>query len=60
MDLAQLKTLDALTRNNQYSDDLFTAILPLVSGYFQSAQRLRALPLGEVKPVTTLFGGVRR
>jgi hypothetical protein len=60
MDLQQLKALDALYHQNNYSDEVFNRLLPGVNAYLQAAKQLRAMPLGEVRPVTTLYAGERQ
>jgi hypothetical protein len=59
MDLQQLKALDSLLYQNDYSDEVFDRLLPGVNGYLQAAKQLRALPLGEVRPVTVLYARER-
>jgi hypothetical protein len=60
MDLQQLKALDAMLHQNTYADEVFARLLPGVNGNFQAAKELRAMPLGEVRPVTVLYAGEQR
>lgn len=60
LDLTQLKAIDALLRNNQYDDEVLLKMLPYVATYFEAAQQLRALPLGEVKGMTIMLAGGKR
>lgn len=60
MDLQQLKELDAVLFNHNYSDEVFAGLLPHVAAYLQLAHRLRSLPLGEVKSATVVVAGGKR
>ncbi len=60
MDLAALKQIDALTAGNRYDDATFEKILPNFQAYLEAREKLRALPLGDIKSaMVMLAGGVR-
>ncbi|HVB96415.1 MAG TPA: hypothetical protein VNG11_01655 [Chloroflexota bacterium] len=60
MDLTQLKVLDRLLCQNDYSDEVFAGMLPFVTAYVESLPRLREIPLGEVASATVMLAGGKR
>jgi len=60
MDVTQLKELDRLLFQNDYSDEVFAGMLPFVRAYVESLPRLREIPLGEVPSATVMLAGGKR
>jgi len=60
MDLATLKTIDALLKNNRYDDATFEKILPHYQEYLEAREKLRAQPLGEVQTAQVMLAGGKR
>lgn len=60
MDVAQLKELDRMLFQNEYSDEVYTGMLPYVTAYVESLPRLREIPLGEVASATVMLAGGER
>ncbi len=60
MDVATLKAVDALLRNNSYDDATFKKILPHYQEYLEAREKLRELALGEVQAAQVMLAGGKR
>lgn len=60
MDVATLKTLDALLKGNDYDDATFAKILPHYQEYLEAREKLREQPLGEVQTAQVMLAGGKR
>jgi hypothetical protein len=60
MDVATLKALDGILKNNGYDDATFEKILPHYQEYLDAREKLRALPLGEVQTAQIMLAGGKR
>lgn len=59
-DTPELRRLDELVGDNQYSDETYARLLPYVNAYLEAATTLRALPLAETKSMLVMLAGGRR
>ena len=60
MDVAILKAVDALLKNNAYDDATFEKILPHYLEYLEARAKLQTLPLGEVQTAQVMLTGGKR
>jgi len=56
-DLATLKALDALLHDSKYDDETFQKILPHFQAYLEAREKLRSMPLGDVKAAQVMLAG---
>lgn len=59
-DLELLKQIDALTMGNNYDEETFKNILPHFQAYLEAREKLRHLPLGDVKSAAVMLAGAQR
>ena len=60
MDVAILKAIDALLKNNAYDDATLEKILPHYLEHLEARAKLQALPLGEVQTAQVMLAGGQR
>ena len=60
MDLATLKAIDALLKNNDYDDATFEQVLTHYRQYLEAREKLLELPLGEVQTAQVMLAGGER